>query len=85
MCSVVAARHQTVLWWRHSHTKSRPWDVVDGVRQAREVLVARLRREVLIERVDVILFALKVLLLVVAERLAVGTGFMCATMSNEVN
>lgn len=84
LCSVVAARHQAVLWWRHGHTESRTWNVVDGVRQAREVLVARLWREVLIERVDVVLFALKVVLLVVAERLAVGTGLVCATMLGKV-
>ena len=80
---VMAARHELLWWWRHGHSKTWARNVVDGlgyVRQASEVIVARLRR-VLFERVKVILLAVKVILLVVAQRLAVRTGLVGATMS----
>jgi hypothetical protein len=51
------------------------------VRQTRDVVVTRLGR-ILSERVEVILLALKIVLLVVAKRLAVRTGLVCATMSD---
>jgi hypothetical protein len=80
----VAAGHEAVLWWRHGHTKSRAGNVVDGVRQA-EVLVARLRRKLVLKRVEVIVLAFEVFfLLVVTQRLAVSAGLVCATMSNEL-
>jgi hypothetical protein len=45
-----------------------------------QVIIARLRR-VLFKRVEVIIFALEIILLKVAKRLAVSTGLVCATMS----
>jgi hypothetical protein len=81
VCLVVAAGHKTVLWWRHGHAEPGSRDVIDGVRQARDVLVARLWGEVVIERVEVVLLALEIVLLVVAQRLAVRAGLMRATMS----
>jgi hypothetical protein len=55
------------------------------VRQARDVLVARLWGEVVIERVEVVLLALEIVLLVVAQRLAVRAGLMRATMSKWID
>jgi hypothetical protein len=81
-CSIVAARHEAVLWWRHGHAETGAGNVVDGVRQTREVLVPRLRREVIVKRVEMIILALEVILLVIAQRLAVSAGLVCATMSN---
>lgn len=80
--SVVATCHQAVLWWRHGHAETGAGNVVDGVRQAREVLVTRLGRQFVLKRVEVVFLALEVLFLVVAQRLAVSTGLVCATMSN---
>ena len=79
----MAAGHEAVLWWRHGHAESWARNVVDGVRQA-EVLVARLRRKLILKRVEVVLLALKVVFLVVTQRLAVSAGLVCATMSNEL-
>jgi hypothetical protein len=45
-----------------------------------QVIVARLRR-VLFKRVEMIILALEIILLKVAQRLAVSTGLVCATMS----
>jgi hypothetical protein len=45
-----------------------------------QVIVARLRR-VLFKRVEVIILTLEIILLKVAQRLAVSTGLVCATMS----
>jgi hypothetical protein len=50
------------------------------VAEAGKVVVARVGR-VLLKRAKVIVFALKVLFLVVAERLAVWAGLVSATMS----
>jgi hypothetical protein len=80
----VAAGHEAVLWWRHGHAESWTGNIVDRVRQA-EVLVARLGRKLVLKRVEVIILAFKVFfLLVVAQRLAVSAGLVCATMSDEL-
>jgi hypothetical protein len=47
-----------------------------------EIVVARFGR-VLFERVEVVLVALEIVLLVIAQRLAVRAGLVCATMSVE--
>lgn len=80
----MAARHQAVLRRRHGHGQCRARDIVDRVRQAREVVVARLRREVVLERLEVVLVTLEIFLLVIAQRLAVSAGLVCATMSAKV-
>jgi hypothetical protein len=48
----------------------------------REVIIARFGR-VLFKRVEVILLAFEVFFLVVAQRLAIRTRLMCATMSKK--
>jgi hypothetical protein len=83
--SVVAACHEAMLWRRHGHTKTWARNIVDGVRQAGEVLVAGFWGEILIKRVEMVLLAIEFVLLVVTQRLAVSAGLMCATMSNEFN
>jgi hypothetical protein len=72
-----------MLWRRHSHGHAKPGTgkVTHGVRQAREVLVARLWGEILVEPVEMVLLAFELVLLVVAQRLAVRAGFVCATVS----
>jgi hypothetical protein len=79
----VAACHEAVLWRGHGHAKSWTGNVIDGVRQTK-VLVARFRRELIVKRMEVVLLALKVVFLVVTERLAISAGLVCATMSNEL-
>jgi hypothetical protein len=87
VCSVVAACHKAVLWRRHSHRHAKPGTrkIIHGVREAGEVLVAGLWREILLETVEVVLLAFELVLLVVTQRLAVRAGFVCATMSKLIN
>lgn len=80
----MATSHKLLLCRRHGHAEAGARNVVDrlrDVRQARKVVIARLGR-ILFERVEVILFALEVIILVVAERLAIRAGLVCATMSD---
>jgi hypothetical protein len=80
-CSVVAASHESVLWWSHGHAETGTGNVVNGVRQTK-ILIARFGREVIVKRVEMVVLALEVVLLVIAQRLAISAGLMCATMSN---
>lgn len=83
---VVAASHE-LLGWRHGgHTHARAGDVVDrlgNVAQAGKVVVTRVGR-VLLKGAKVIIFTLKIIFLVVAERLAVWAGLVSATMLGKV-
>jgi hypothetical protein len=74
-----------MLWWRHRHSETGAGDVIDGVRQTGEVLVAGLWREVIVKGVKMVILALELILLVIAQRLAVSAGLMCATMSKRIN
>lgn len=53
------------------------------MRQAGEVVVARFRRQIVLERLKVVILTFQVFVLVIAQRLAVSAGLMCATMSNK--
>ena len=80
----MASRHE-LLGRRHGgHAEARSWNVADrtSVVGQREVIIARFGR-VLFKRVEVILLAFEVFFLVVAQRLAVRTRLMCATMSKK--
>ena len=55
------------------------------MRQTGEVLVAGLWGEVIIKGVEMVILALELILLIVAQRLAVSAGLVCATMSKRIN
>jgi hypothetical protein len=83
-CSVVAARHQLLRRCHAGHAEHGAGHIAQtDVMRHGEVIVAGFRR-VLFERVEVVLVALEIVFLVIAQRLAVRAGLVCATMSVEV-
>jgi hypothetical protein len=84
-CSVMATSHK-LLGRRHGgHAQDGSGHVAQrtAVVGQRQVIVARFGR-ILLKRVEVILLTLEVILLVVAQRLAISTRLVCATMSKNV-
>jgi hypothetical protein len=55
------------------------------VRKTRQVVVTRFRREIILKRLEVVIFTFKVFFLVITQRLAVSAGLVCATMSDKVS
>jgi hypothetical protein len=82
-CSVVATRHQLLRRCHAGHAEhgARHVAQTDVVGQG-EIIVAGFGR-VFFERVKVVLIALEIVFLVIAQRLAVRAGLVCATMSTE--
>jgi hypothetical protein len=79
----VATRHQLLRRCHAGHAEHGAGHVAQpDVVGHGEIVVARFGR-VLFERVEVVLVALEIVLLVIAQRLAVRAGLVCATMSVE--
>jgi len=81
----VAASHELLRRGHGGHAECWSRNITKrcAVVGQRQVIVARVRG-ILFKRVEVVLLAFEVILLVVAERLAISAGLVCATMSINV-
>lgn len=84
---VVATGHELLRRGHGGHAQCWSWNIAKrrAVVGQREVVVARFRG-ILFKRVEVVLLSIELILLEVAQRLAISTRLMCATMPiNEVS